>query len=858
MEMSSMKNTYLFFFKLILLWFQIQVIAQADSPYIDIPVGVILDMGSSVGKTVHSCISMAVSEFYTINNHYKTRIVLHSRDTHGEPLHALSAALDLLEKPKVQAILGSQSTAEAKFLAVLGDQTTTPIVSLSPVPSSNKHPYFLQITQDETTQVKAIASMAFSFGWKNAIIIFEDTESGREMATFMTNSLQEKSITITYMSAISTSPSYDVLLGELHKISNMQTKLYILHVSHSLASHLFNNAKYPGMMDAGCKWIVTSKTMNFLNIMNDEVIELMQGVVGFKSHIPQSRELHKFRMKWRKEYHVLELKDINAFAMSAYDGVSALAMAVEKTQSVIKVNTKDLGMIGSAQWRTILLNQMMRISFDGLSGSFKFLNARVTSQVLEIINVIGKEEVKVGFWTTDVAAFTKNISKLNSFPSDGLEPIMWPGGILDNPTHRMLQVTSRRLRIGIPMPNRTRPFFVVKHDAQTNSTIVSGFCSDVFIAAFARVDPSVSFQFIPTERVSYDGLVYRVHEGEFDAAIGDISIIANRSRYVDFTLPYTDLGVATLTLNADATASLWIFMKPLSSDLWLVSACFFILLGFVIWILEHETNEEFQGSLGRQVGTALWFAFSTLVYAHRQKLESNLSRFVVTVWLFVVLVLVSSYTATLSSLLTVEQIQLASKRGLIGYQNGLQGVIGSNWKFHDYRLESYHTLEEIANALSKGSKKGGAVDAVIYEIPYIKEFLALHPFGYSMVLSEDITNGFGFAFPKGSNWTLEISRQIASLRADGTLQKLDDKWFGQKSDSLSKDSAPKILNFEGLRGLFLISGISMAAALFVFMLRYIHEKVHYTYAKLAGGKLAFILKFLFLKVPFQLNEDDPN
>ncbi|GJT11849.1 hypothetical protein Tco_0858891 [Tanacetum coccineum] len=65
--------------------------AQEDSSYKEIPVGVILDMGSWVGKIVHSCMNMALSDFYTVNNHYKTRIVIHSRDTHGEPLHALSA-----------------------------------------------------------------------------------------------------------------------------------------------------------------------------------------------------------------------------------------------------------------------------------------------------------------------------------------------------------------------------------------------------------------------------------------------------------------------------------------------------------------------------------------------------------------------------------------------------------------------------------------------------------------------------------------------------------------------------------------------------------------------------------------------
>lgn len=301
----------------------------------------------------------------------------------------------------MQAIIGSQSTAEAKFLAVLGDQAIIPILSLSALPySSNRHPYFLQIIQDETTQVKAITSMALSFGWKYVIVIFEETENGREMATFITNSLQEKSITITYMSAISTSSSYEVLQEELHKLSKMQAKLYIVHASHSLASHILRNAKYLGMMDAGYKWIVTSKTMNFLSIMDTEVIESMQGVVGFKTYIPQSRELHKLIMKLRKEiYQVKDLKDMNVYAISACKGVLALAMAVEKTLSVHKLNKKDLGTISRAQYwgRTILVNQMLRNSFDDLSGNFKSLNASVMAQVQKVINVVGKKEVNVGF-----------------------------------------------------------------------------------------------------------------------------------------------------------------------------------------------------------------------------------------------------------------------------------------------------------------------------------------------------------------------------------------------------------------------------------------------------------------------------
>ncbi|KAL7582899.1 hypothetical protein Lser_V15G41988 [Lactuca serriola] len=847
MKIRSRERTHLSSLMLMLLCLQMYTKAQEDLAYKEIPVGVILDMGSSypysysysysgIGKAVHSCITMAVSEFYMVNPHFQTRIILHHRDTHGDPLHALSAALDLLEKPKVEAIIGSKSTAEAKLLAVLGDKARVPILSLSPCLSCNKHPYFLQVAQDETTQFKGIAAMAESFRWKEVTVICEDSENGRDMTTFMTNTFQKKGIIATHWSLISTSSSNELLQEEVHKLLSMQTKIFIMHASPSLASRILVNAKYLGMMDEGYKWVITSKTMDFLNLMDDEVMESMQGAVGFKSYVPQSRDIHKFTSRWRKEYltmkPVMKLKEINTYAIWAYDAVSALAMAVERIQVVEQVDElkikEDLETSGLTEKGRTLLNQML---------SNRKMNG---AQIMEIINVIDKGEKRVGFWRRD-AGFTKKIGELKSFADEGLEAIIWPRGVsvTTNSMHNrrrmlLLQVNKEILRIGVPPKFQPNGVFQVKHDPETNSTVISGFCADVFQTAFAALDLNVSLQFIPFMDAyrNYNNLIHQVYTGEFDATVGDITITANRSRYVDFTLPFTDLGLGLLSRNDDV--SMWIFMKPLSSDLWLVSACFFILLGFVIWILEHWTNEEFQGSPSEQIGTTLWFAFSTLVYAHRQKLKSNLSRFVVTVWLFVVLLLASSYTATLSSLLTIEQIQLASKRDLIG-----NNLIGNR----NGSLLPYSTSEEFADALSRGSKNGGA-DAIIDEIPYVKEFLVQYPSGYSMVVYEMITNGFGFAFPQGSPLVPDLSREISRLREDGTLKMLDNKWF--KSDSHSKDSEPvlKILNLKECRGLFLISGVSMTLALFIFLLYFIHDKLYFTYTMLFGGKLAFIMRIL--------------
>ncbi|KAL7583329.1 hypothetical protein Lser_V15G42035 [Lactuca serriola] len=793
---------------LLLLSFQSLLTAHEDPSYKDIQVGVILDMESGAGKVIYHCITMAISDFYAANPDCKTRIVFMTSDTKGEPLHAVSAALDLLENTQVQAIIGPESTAQARFLEVLGDKTNIPILSLSTTPFSNRNPNLLGIAQDETSQFKGIAAMVELFKAKNVIVICEDTANGREMATYMAREFQEKNIHVTYTSLISTSDSNQQIREELHKLQTMQDMVFIMHTPPSLASNLFSMAKELGMMGEGYMWIVTSKTMDLLGSMDAEAIESMQGAVGFRSYFPSSKELHNFLLKWRKEHDALDpFMEVESNGIWAYDAVYALAMAVERVQT------------------TSLLDEMLRFKFHGLGGEFEFMNGRSISKPMEVVNVIGKGDRSIGFWMMDTGEFVKEIEKPNSSSNQGLESIMWPGGTTTiNPKRRMLQTNgNKKLRILFPGSSRFQNIAQISVDPRTNLSVVSGFCGDVFNAAFNSLDYGVGVEVVPfssKDGITYNDVIQKIYLKEFDAAVGDFTITANRSLYVDFTLPFTDLGVGIISRNAKD--SMWIFLDPLSANLWITTAFFFIFLGLVIWFIEHRTNEEFQGSAPQQLGTTLWFAFSTLVYAHREKLQSNLSRFVVTVWVFVVLVLTSSYTATLSSLLTVQQIGM--KEMSIGFQ-GLSpvGVVYNKLNVVEAWSEKLYAPEDYAKALTTGR-----FDAIVAEILYMKTFLAMYSGAdFSLIATAPTTNGFGFAFQKGSPLAREMSTQIAKMREDGTLKALEDKWLKRESALISKDFSsptPKLLNLYGLRGLFLISGVSMVSALLVSIICLVREK----------------------------------
>ena len=96
-----------------------------------------------------------------------------------------------------------------------------------------------------------------------------------------------------------------------------------------------------------------------------------------------------------------------------------------------------------------------------------------------------------------------------------------------------------------------------------------------------------------------------------------MTIIANRSRYVDFTMPYTESGVSMLVLaKSDDETTMWIFLEPLTKDLWIATVVFIFFTGLVVWMIENPKNKKFQGSKWKQFSTAFYFAFSTLTFSH--------------------------------------------------------------------------------------------------------------------------------------------------------------------------------------------------------------------------------------------------
>lgn len=127
---------------------------------------------------------------------------------------------------------------------------------------------------------------------------------------------------------------------------------------------------------------------------------------------------------------------------------------------------------------------------------------------------------------------------------------------------------------------------------------------------------------------------------------------------------------------------------------------------------------------------------------------SSLGRMVLIVWLFVVLIITSSYTASLTSILTVQQLassirgieSLTTSSDLIGFQVGsfAENYLREELNIAKSRLVPLGSPEEYADALERGR-----VAAVVDERPYVDLFLSTYC-RFQIVGQEFTKSGWGF------------------------------------------------------------------------------------------------------------------
>ncbi|KAI4323937.1 hypothetical protein L6164_023509 [Bauhinia variegata] len=748
------------------------------------------------------------------------------------------------------------------------NKARVPILSFSatsPSLISTQNLYFYRIAQNECAQAHAISALVQAFEWREVVPIFIEDMYSEEVISCITRSLQEADVRVSYQAAIPQSPVDYQIVQELHKLNNLTTRVFVVHMSPIVGSRLFAIAREIGMMRKGYIWIVTTEVTNKLASLNSSITDALQGVVGVGAYFPKSTEFQDFRvrlkLKSQQEDPTIIGSELNVYCLWAYDSVTALAMAVEnagikefdfQNTSTGSRNTTDFEMLGVSLSGPQLGDSLVETKFRGLSGDFSLVDSEINSSIFQIINVFGDGKRVVGFWTpksglTRRLDSTKTHTGTNTYSTSksNLGPIIWPGDSSSAPEGWDLPANRKILRIGVPLKIGSFSEFVkVDYGHGMGGTIVSGYCIDLFQAVLQALPYPVSYEFLPSPLRDYDNLtssyyddlIQQVYLGTIDAAVGDITITAQRSLHVDFTLPFTgNEATFIVPTKQENKKDPWIFIKPLTWELWVTSFCFFVFIGFVVWVLEHGVNKESRVPPSHQVDTSLWFSLSTLVFSQWERIHSKLARFVVIIWVFMGLILTQSYTASLTTLLTVEHLrptvtninQLIQNGEFVGFQYGsftLEFLIRMG--FDENKLRAYKTAEECDRLLTMGSRNGG-IAAAFDETPYLKVLLSRYCSKYTTIGPAIQTQGFAFAFQRNSPFVPDFSRAILNLtERDEDMKAIEDKWFMNKSfcPQPSSVDASYSLDLDSFRGLFVLSGIASSSALIIYAAAFLYRR----------------------------------
>ncbi|MED6174549.1 hypothetical protein PIB30_070102 [Stylosanthes scabra] len=280
------------------------------------------------------------------------------------------------------------------------------------------------------------------------------------------------------------------------------------------------------------------------------------------------------------------------------------------------------------------------------------------------------------------------------------------------------------LKIGVPANSAFAQFVNVTYGQSKNEPSITGFSIDVFRAATKNLSYHLPNKFVPFHG-TYDDMVNEVNNKTLDAAVGDISILAYRYQLVEFSQPYVESGLCMVVIEKPKKSKLtWMFLNAFTKDMWLMMAAMHIFVGFVIWLIELQVNEELQG-----LGEMLWFLVTVIFFAHREPIRRPLARTVLAPWLFVILIVSSSFTASLTSVMTVSKLErsvldiqtLQKRNASVGCDRNsfIVKYLIDVLKFKDENIRRMNSSDDYPAAF-----KNKVIEAAFFVVPHAKVLIA--------------------------------------------------------------------------------------------------------------------------------------
>ena len=336
---------------------------------------------------------------------------------------------------------------------------------------------------------------------------------------------------------------------------------------------------------------------------------------------------------------------------------------------------------------------------------------------------------------------------------------------------QLSQDQDRPLRVAI------RPIipFVMKQGDQW-----TGFSIDLWDAVANRLNLDYTWVEVQSDVEMMDA----VASGAADVAISALAMTPEREQAVDFTVPYFDSGLQIM-VRAENDRPLLNAIKSLLSPAILqfigVALVIVFVLANVLWLSERRSNPKFQRGYGRSLVEGLWgvmLIIATGEYGDRDVPNVVKRLMVAAMWLFGV-VLVAQFTATVTSSLTVQQLQSSIKGPSDLPGKTIATAPGSIAAAYLTQLGLPYVEvtdgEEAYKMITQGQ-----VQAIVFDAPTLQYWAAKRGQGVLQLVGPVFRPvKYGIAVADGSPLRKKLNQAMLTLYQEGTYEDIYGKWFAQ-------------------------------------------------------------------------------
>lgn len=320
---------------------------------------------------------------------------------------------------------------------------------------------------------------------------------------------------------------------------------------------------------------------------------------------------------------------------------------------------------------------------------------------------------------------------------------------------------------GAPAPlvvatKETPPF--VERDAAGE---FSGFAIDLWESVASRLGVDFVYREYPLRE-----LIDAVASGDADVGVGALTMTADRERRLDFTHPWLQAGFAIAVPATDTSGWVAVLKRFLSLQFLSVLGGLILLLlgsGVALWIAERRHNPtQFGGSAGHGIGEGFWWAavtMTTVGYGDRFPV-TRLGRAIALIWMFTALIVISTFTAAITSALTVGELDsgVSEIADLSSVQVvTVSGSSSSAWLSD--RGIGHRRRDDIGAAIE--DLIAGRAEALVYDEPLLRHLVATSESRSVRVLPGNFNRQeYAFAVTAGHPQREVINRAILEVLSE--------------------------------------------------------------------------------------------